>query len=196
MWVAKEQSNTMQKWIHEKLMIRVQQLSVAENPSPVMRKFLSYLLKHEGNIRNYFLQWLKFILDDHSRKKLPRVFSQYHEIRMQLLKLQQEHKTGEEDAKKNLKERLDELNENLVHDSFGLKHLLREIGQMYEATVQQTSMSPQLTVDTQQTSAPRMFTEQIHRLPQVAAFGLWIPYRIDGWRCFTRPCVLGDSSTG
>ena len=164
---------------HEKLMIRVQQLSIAEDPSPVMRTFLSHLLKHKGNIRNYFLQWLKFILDDHSRRKLPLVFSQYQEIRMQLLKLQREHKTGQEDAKQKLKERLDELNEKLVHGSFGIEHLLREIGQMYEATVQQTNMSPQLTADAQQTSASQMLTEQIHRLPQVAAELLACGYPIE-----------------
>ena len=139
----------------QKLMIRMQQLSLAESLSPLMKHFLSNLLKHKGDIRNYFLQWLKFFLDDHSRNILPKLFHQYQEVRMQLLKLQQEHKT-EDAAKGPLKEKLSQLNEKLVHASFGLEHLLREIGQVYEAAVEQKHISSELR-------------EQVKHLPQVAA---------------------------
>ena len=139
----------------QKLMIRMQQLSLAESLSPLMKHFLSNLLKHKGVIRNYYLQWLKFFLDDHSRSILPKWFLQYQEVRMQLLKLQQEHKTGEA-GKGPLQAKLSKLNEKLVHASFGLEHLLREIGQVYEAAVEQKVTSPELR-------------EQVKHLPQVAA---------------------------
>ncbi len=141
---------------YDKLMIRMQQLSIAENPTPVMKAFLCNLIQHTGYVRDYFLRWLQFILDDHSRKKLPQVFHRYQEVRMQLLKLQREHKTGREDAKGPLRDQLTELNDKLVHASFGLEHLLREVGQMYEASVEQKNVSPQLR-------------RQINHLPEVAA---------------------------
>ena len=136
--------------------IRMQQFSIAESPSPVMKTFLSNLLIYEGGVRNYFLQWLKFILDDHSRKRLPEISLQYQEVRLQLLKQQREHRTGKEEEKGQLKEKLKEINERLVHASFGLEHFLREIGQMYEATVNHNN-------------APQELKEQVNRLPQAAA---------------------------
>ena len=129
---------------NEKFLIRKKQLSVAESPSPVMKTFILNLLKCKGDVRNYFLQWLKFILDDYSQKKLPKLLSQYQGVRTQLLKLQREHRTGREEVKGPLKEKLWQLNEELVHASFGLEHLLREIGQMYEAAIEQKCVTPQL----------------------------------------------------
>lgn len=140
----------------DKLKIRTQQLSKAESPSPVMESFLSDLLEHDGSVRDYFLQWVKFILDNHSRQKLPELFHQYQNVRMQLLKLQREYKSDNEELKQPLRDQLKVLNDKLVHVSFGLEHLLRELGQMYEATVQQKSVSLKLK-------------ENVNRLPQVAA---------------------------
>ena len=140
----------------QKHTIRMQQFSIAESPSPVMKTFLSNLLIYEGDVRNYFLQWLKFILDDVSRQKLPKISRQYRDIRSQLLKLQREHKTGNQETEAPLREELENLNHQLVHASFGLEHFLREIGQMYEATVNQNN-------------APQMLKEQVNRLPKAAA---------------------------
>lgn len=47
----------------------------------------------------------------------------YQVVRTELLKLQLEHKTGKEEAKGLLKEKLQQLNEKLVHASIGLEHL-------------------------------------------------------------------------
>ena len=140
----------------DKLRIRMLQLSIAESPNPVMNAFLSNLVQHKGDVRDYFLKWLQFILDDHSRKKLPKLFSKYQEVRTQLVKLQREHKTGKEDAKGQLKEKLDQLNYDLIHASFGLEHFLREVGQIYEAAVEQHNVSPQLR-------------QLVNCLPEVAA---------------------------
>ena len=149
-----EQYNSQKE--NDKFFIRRQQLSKAKSPSPVMKIFLSNLLTHKGIVRNYFLQWLKFILDDHSRQRLPKLFRQYQNVRMELLQLQRDRKSDNEEAKQPLIDQLKVLNDKLVHASFGLEHLLREIGQVYEATVEQKNVPPQLR-------------EQVNCLPQVAA---------------------------
>ena len=159
-----EQYNSMKE--DDKHMIRVLQLSIAESPSPIMKAFLSTLIQLKGDARDYFLQWLQFILNDHSRKTLPKLFNQYQELRSQLLKLQREHKTGREAAKEPLRLKLDQLNDELVHASFGLEHFLREVGQMYEAAVQQPNVSPELR-------------QQVNRLPEVAADLLKSGYPIE-----------------
>ena len=159
-----EQYNSMKE--DDKLMIRQQQLSIAESPSPIMKAFLSTLIQLKGDARDYFLQWLQFILNDHSRKTLPKLFNQYQELRTQLLKLQREHISGREAAKEPLRLKLDQLNDELVHASFGLEHFLREVGQIYEAAVQQQNVSSELR-------------QQVTRLPEVAAELLKSGYPIE-----------------
>ena len=50
----------------EKIVIRRKQLKQANSPTPVMKLFILTLLQHMGNVREYFLQWLKLLLDDRS----------------------------------------------------------------------------------------------------------------------------------
>ena len=159
-----EQYNSMKE--DDKLRIRMIQLSIAESPSPIMKAFLSNLIQLKGDARDYFLQWLQFILNDHSRKTLPKLFNQYQELRTQLLKLQQDHISGREAAKEPLRLKLDQLNDELVHASFGLEHFLREVGQIYEAAVQQPNVSPELR-------------QQVNYLPEVAADLLKSGYPIE-----------------
>ena len=157
----KECSETIENYIaqkeEEKRMLRKKQLSVAETGKLFVHSFISNLLDYQGNIRNYFLQWLKFLLDDDSRAKLSQLRSQYQEQRQCLRQLQTKSQ-NESDAKglESCKGRIEELNGKMVNVSIGLEHVFRELGQIYEAIIEERDVSPQLSA-------------QVLLLPQVAA---------------------------
>ena len=114
--------------------IRRSQFQHVQNLSPIMSLFISSLLTNQAKVRNYFLQWLKLILDDLSREQLPLLRRQYKEMRTKLLHIRYQ-KTIDATAEKACKDEMGELNRKLIHASFGLEHLLREISQIYEAAV-------------------------------------------------------------
>ena len=151
-------SETIENYIaqkeEEKRMLRKEQFSVAETGKLFIHSFISNLLDYQGNIRNYFLQWLKFLLDDDSRVKPSQLRSQYQEERQRLHQLQTKSQ-NESDAKglESCKGRIEELNDKMVNVSIGLEHVFRELGQIYEA---ERNVSP----DSSQLRA---------QLPQVAA---------------------------
>ena len=109
----------------------------------IMKDFLANISKHKGNIRLYFLQWLKMSLDDYSRKKLPDLSATYHETRDKLLKATEANQGSQKESEvvKDFKKRLKDQNNELINASFGLEHFFREMGQIYEAR-----MDPQLKV--------------------------------------------------
>ena len=127
----------------EKEAIRKQQCQLSENSSLIMKVFLDNISKYKGTIRLYFLQWLKMFLDDYSREKLPELSATYHKTREKLLKASEANKDSlnESEKVKELKKQLKDQNDELINASFGLEHLFREMGQIYEAR-----MDPQLKV--------------------------------------------------
>ena len=155
----------------EKIAIRREQFKQADPPTPVMRLFILSLLQYKGSIRDYFLQWLKILLDDRSRDMLPGLNGQYKTKRKELNKLK-----DQQDADPLIlttrTSQLQKLNEQLLHTSFGFEHLLRELGQMYESVCEVSKLR---TLDSHQHDQWQMFTvskhlqSQVCQLPQVAA---------------------------
>ena len=140
--------------------VRQNQLNFTVKPMPVMKAFLSNLIYHEGNVRLYFLHWLKMLLDDHSRKVLPSLNNAYQKTRAELLKAKAENKNENEDSDivTKLKEKLKSQNEQLVNASFGLEHFFREMGQMYEARM-----------DMQLKQVSRDLQDEVSHFPHVIA---------------------------
>ena len=121
---------------NKKKAIRQNQFNFTMKTTIVMKEFLKALLNHTGNIRLYFLCWLRIQLDDYSRKVLPSLHGAYQNTRAKLLKAKAaDHTdvTDDTEAILQLKEKLKSQNEQLVNASFGLEHFFREMGQMYEA---------------------------------------------------------------
>ena len=136
-----------------KLAIRRKQFERTNSTTPVMKLFIQVLLQHKGTIREYFLQWLKLLLDDRSRSLLPGLRRKYNEQRKAMNELKDISPTS-----KTLKIDLHKLNEQLLHTSFGLEHLLRELGQIYEAVMDVSKIKP-----------TKQLQSKIFHLPQVAA---------------------------
>ena len=141
-----------------KMKVRKEQLEKCKALTPVMNCFMEFMLDTNVNVRKYFLQWLKLFLDDHSRRILPKLLTDYQETRDRLNTLKQKYQSEENSQVKQLKEKQKRQNEELVNASFGLEHLLREMGQIYEARID----SGELTVS-------QTLKDKTNQLPQIMA---------------------------
>ena len=119
----------------EKRKVRVEQLHYCTNLTPVMGCFLNHLLEKNATIRKYFLLWLKLFLDNHSRNILPKLHAKYQKTRDQLYALKHDSQSKDNTKIAELTERLKNQNQELILASFGLEHLFREMGQIYEACI-------------------------------------------------------------
>ena len=119
----------------EKIEIRKKQLDHCASLTPVMEHFMEYLLEKNLNVRKYYLQWLKLFLDNHSRKHLPELCNTYQKTRDQYFLLKEKYQSEKSPEGREIKNKLKVQNEELINASFSLEHLFREMGQIYEATV-------------------------------------------------------------
>ena len=107
------------------------------------------------NVKRYFLQWLKLFLDDRSREILLKLHAEYQTTRDEL---NQKYQSEENSQVRELKEKLKIQSEELVNASFGLEHLFREMGQIYEATM-----------DSGENEVPQTLKDKANHLPQIMA---------------------------
>ena len=165
----------------EKIAIRRKQLGHANLPTPIMKLFIVTLLQQKDDIREYFLQWVKILLDDRSRDKLPGLHRQYKAKRKEINKLKDQQDVDSSEFT-TLQSELKTLNEQLVHTSFGLEHLLRELGQMYESVWDVSKLKTLHGSEHNQwqmITASEQLQSEVFRLPQVAAELLVFGYPLE-----------------
>ena len=112
--------------------IRQQQYPLATQRNELMSSFLKTLRTERGFVLRYYLMWLKFKLDDLSRDILPPFYVKIREKRKQLSDIQQKHDAHAESI---CQEQLKKLDCQLINASFGIEHLFREVGQIYESAM-------------------------------------------------------------
>ncbi|NEO55469.1 MAG: hypothetical protein F6K54_21785 [Okeania sp. SIO3B5] len=133
-----------------KIESRKKQLEIVnKNLSEAIKLFLGTLLKQDGLIQEYFVRYLKLGLDELSRQELSTSYDKYTE----LMKEMGETVPGK---KAIINAQLSELDQVILDGSFGLEHLLREVGQIYAAVM------------TLSESERRDFSS-LQRLPEIAA---------------------------
>ena len=102
-------------------------------------------LSNKRTARNYYLQRLKLFLYDFSCETVLPLHKEYNKMKMTLqAKVNELEKCKWEEVENYLevrheevqkcKRELEQLSVKLIENSFGLEHLLREIGQIYEAS--------------------------------------------------------------
>ncbi|CAL4072486.1 unnamed protein product, partial [Meganyctiphanes norvegica] len=114
---------------------RKKQFDKVQDMTPIMKEIINILVNTEDNqIKMYFLQWLKLKLDARSKENLPKQEKKYH-ARWNTIKIKGKKGSDVNEKLTNLeiKEELSKLERSLDDLSFGLEHILREIGQVYEA---------------------------------------------------------------
>lgn len=116
--------------------LREQQNNILSKMSPVLENIFDNIIEifeaKQNNSINYFLHYLQQKLDKYSNKVLPELSRDYH------FKWN-EWKTACENGIKNntveaLKQSVDKAEMKLSQSAFGIEHIIREFGQMYEAS--------------------------------------------------------------
>ncbi|CAG2247146.1 unnamed protein product [Mytilus edulis] len=115
--------------------LRKTELHICTKLGPFMKSVIGVLYKYLNNDLHftYLIWWLKFLLDERSRRILPKFLTEYQRD-WQALRSVKNNK--QHDEIENLKLRLKTSEYNLAEASFGLEHVVREIGQMYEAMIE------------------------------------------------------------
>uniref|UniRef100_A0A8C5MS78 VLIG-type G domain-containing protein n=1 Tax=Leptobrachium leishanense TaxID=445787 RepID=A0A8C5MS78_9ANUR len=111
--------------------IRRDQLNRAFPLNDFMRSFTEILRSGSQTASVYFLQWLKIYFDKLSTENLSMLHQEYHDLWTQIQKEKEGNKVNISIG--NLEKRLETLSTRINDSSFGLEHVLREVGQIYEA---------------------------------------------------------------
>ncbi|XP_071891142.1 interferon-induced very large GTPase 1-like [Anas platyrhynchos] len=114
----------------EKSAIRQEQLSKAFPLNQLMKTVLDFLQSQPDNTKKFFLQWMKIFMDDIS-DRLDELKTEYHQLWSQILASKKNNENN--NLKTQLLKKLDALSNEINDSSIGLEHILREVGQIYEA---------------------------------------------------------------
>ncbi|XP_071174099.1 interferon-induced very large GTPase 1-like [Mytilus edulis] len=104
------------------------------NSHPFITMFIKQLARGiEANEDDmiYFIEWMKIYLDQNSRMCVPQLINQYRTIWIDM-KSAIEHNSVDIECRK---KEVDLAEQQLVEASFGLEHVIREMGQIYEAVM-------------------------------------------------------------
>ncbi|XP_016150706.1 interferon-induced very large GTPase 1-like [Sinocyclocheilus grahami] len=101
-----------------------------------MKFFITEMNSQSPNEKTFFLKWLTILLDEHTSTDLSALHYKYDEKWSEVLKLKESNERFEQQMAINLSNEqteLDKISEELQAATFGLEHILREIGQIYES---------------------------------------------------------------
>ena len=159
-----EYSAKMEK---EKEKIRNNQLKFVINLTPVMKAFIDSIIElaDDKYLRNFYLHILKFELNSISRENISQKQYDYKRIRREVSSLQRESPSQTPQVKaqiSKLKKKMESLQEEIINSSLGLEHLLRELSQVYEASLH--AKNREVHLDSQD-----IFNKYITYLPKIAA---------------------------
>ena len=100
----------------------------------VANLFLCAIRTDDKVVLWYFMNWLKIALDDLSRDIRLPLYTDLWKLRAKLIETKRtgRYEPGEEYYVKQLQD----LNKRMINASFGVEHLMREVGQIYEAVAE------------------------------------------------------------
>ncbi|XP_032442634.1 interferon-induced very large GTPase 1-like [Xiphophorus hellerii] len=114
---------------HQLMELRKKQCDVSD--SKLMRLFTQRLQSLPPKEREYFLTWTQILIDALSTDDLSSILQNYDETWSEVLVLKKKHdKTAQ---LKHKQTELELLSKKLQSATFGLEHIFREMGQIYEA---------------------------------------------------------------
>ncbi|XP_039541661.1 interferon-induced very large GTPase 1-like [Pimephales promelas] len=97
--------------------------------SEFMKFFIKEMNTHTGD-KMYFVKWLGIRLDEYTSADFSVLHHKYDELWSMVLKLKEKHEPEKLRAKQ---AELERISEDLQAASFGLEHIMREIGQIHES---------------------------------------------------------------
>ncbi|XP_059699155.1 interferon-induced very large GTPase 1-like [Haemorhous mexicanus] len=116
---------------YEKKALRRKQLEQASPLNTLMKSFLEFLHAQPADTKKYFLHWMKVFMHEVSCGRLEELRRDYHKLWSEILSRKKSKKKAS--GNDELLNHLDALSDEINDSSISLEHLLREVGQIYEA---------------------------------------------------------------
>uniref|UniRef100_A0A8C1PKV0 Interferon-induced very large GTPase 1-like n=1 Tax=Cyprinus carpio TaxID=7962 RepID=A0A8C1PKV0_CYPCA len=126
-------------------MKRIREQQHENNISEFMKLFIKEMNSHYNLEKIFFLKWLKILLDEHTSAELSALHHKYDEKWSTVLKLKEIHDKSEQ--LKAEQTELERISEDLQASVFGVEHIMREIGQIYESCSSVQKNKKDLEVD-------------------------------------------------
>ncbi|KAF4080880.1 hypothetical protein AMELA_G00176740 [Ameiurus melas] len=123
----------MQKSRKQREMKEIREQQQKHRLSGLMKQFISSLNCLGGNEKLFFLKWFGILLDKHTSDDLSALHHKYNEKWTSVLDLKKKH--DKSDKMRQEHKELEELSEKLNAANFGLEHIFREMGQIYESFI-------------------------------------------------------------
>ncbi len=114
-----------------KNMREIREKQVSEELSEFMRTFIEKIKSLKDNEKNYFLRWIMNLLIDFTSYELCRLHMEYATKWNKVLELKK--MSDKLDQLQTEQTNLENISEKLNRTGFGLEHILREFGQIYES---------------------------------------------------------------
>ncbi|VDH98052.1 Hypothetical predicted protein [Mytilus galloprovincialis] len=127
----KDADTTEQKMIE----VRMKQWYMCQNLGPFMNSFIEMIVEYSDLEPEFtfIIWWIRLLMDERSRHILPEYLAGYQESWQALRSVRNKK---QHDVFEKLKIQLNDKECALAEASFGFEHLVREIGQMYEAMIE------------------------------------------------------------
>ncbi|XP_074513449.1 interferon-induced very large GTPase 1-like [Sebastes fasciatus] len=110
---------------------QIRQKQHTASGSKLMKLFIKSLSSLPSTDKVYFLKWTQILIDALSTDDLSSILQNYDEKWTEVLALKKKH--DKSDLLKRKQIELDEISTKLQSATFGLEHIFREMGQIYEA---------------------------------------------------------------
>ncbi|KAL7377532.1 hypothetical protein ABVT39_001070 [Epinephelus coioides] len=115
----------------QKELMQIRQDQCTASCSEVMKLFTETLSSLPSTDREYFLKWTQILIDALSTDDLSLILQSYGEKWSEVLALKKKH--DKSDLLKRKQTELEQISTKLQSATFGLEHIFREMGQIYEA---------------------------------------------------------------
>ncbi|XP_062843751.1 interferon-induced very large GTPase 1-like [Trichomycterus rosablanca] len=126
-----ENNLEMQKSEKQTQMKQIRKHQQEIGQSAFMKNIISSLNSLSGNEKSFFIKWLEILLDKQTSDDLSDLHHKYNETWTRVLDLKKKH--DESGNKKAEQTELGEISKKLNAATFGLEHIFREMGQIYES---------------------------------------------------------------
>ncbi|XP_031726783.1 interferon-induced very large GTPase 1-like isoform X2 [Anarrhichthys ocellatus] len=117
----------------ERKLMQIREDQFTVSCSEPMKLFIESLSSLSATEKDYFLKWTQILTDALSTDDLGSILQSYDEKWAEVLDLKNKH--DKSDLLKGKQTELDEISTQLQSATFGLEHIFREMGQIYEAHV-------------------------------------------------------------
>ncbi|XP_036283682.1 interferon-induced very large GTPase 1-like [Pipistrellus kuhlii] len=141
----------------EKQKIRCEQYHKVINLSDLINYFLESLQSHpETHIELYFLEGLSMLIDQLTTRELDNLHQKHSFLLAQVRTEKEKHSKRE--SLRDWEAELDALTKEIRDSTLGIEHLMREVGQIYEALEEASSQTHTLFVSLPQMAADLMIS--------------------------------------